>query len=230
MGRPEPRGEPCAEHRRQTREQPNRPADRPSKALQSGSRRQTHVQIDQGSAEEQHPGCRPSPSGEYRLRAITPCPRIPTPDSLQREAAMPEDRITNWDLFLSLLPLILLAFVQIAVIYKENTTKVVDRKHFLLIFSTSLAAGVAIGLAGELDVINSRTHGVLFIVFLIIYLFYFYRAVVRRARDAGHSKSIAYLTVIPIINIIIFLYLLFAKSKQQLSPKPQLGNAPPATP
>src|SRR3954447_8308754 len=40
---------------------------RPSR---SESRRQMHVQIDQGSAEEQHPGCRPSPSGEYRLK---PC-------------------------------------------------------------------------------------------------------------------------------------------------------------
>jgi Transposase DDE domain group 1 len=34
----------------------------------SESRCQMHAQIDQGSAEEQCPGCRPSPSGEYRLK------------------------------------------------------------------------------------------------------------------------------------------------------------------
>ena len=41
---------------------------------------------------------------------------------------------------------------------------------------------------------------------------YFLRVLVQRVRDAGHRKSLAYLAVLPVLNLIFFIYLLFPSS------------------
>lgn len=42
---------------------------------------------------------------------------------------------------------------------------------------------------------------------------WFYRLIVQRTRDAGHSKTAAYLACVPVINLLIYVYLLFPASK-----------------
>jgi hypothetical protein len=42
---------------------------------------------------------------------------------------------------------------------------------------------------------------------------WFYRLTVQRARDAGHSKAIAYWACVPVLNLLIYLYLLFPRGK-----------------
>jgi uncharacterized membrane protein YhaH (DUF805 family) len=41
----------------------------------------------------------------------------------------------------------------------------------------------------------------------VVLQFAFARAIARRARDAGHEKRLAYLSLIPIINLVLILYL-----------------------
>lgn len=52
-----------------------------------------------------------------------------------------------------------------------------------------------------------------FFVARIVLAIWFYRLTVRRVRDAGHQKSVAYLACLPVVNIVFFLYLLFPGSK-----------------
>ena len=47
--------------------------------------------------------------------------------------------------------------------------------------------------------------------------FFFYRALVQRARDAGLSKMLAYIAVVPAINIPIYLYLLVRPARLPLA-------------
>jgi uncharacterized membrane protein YhaH (DUF805 family) len=42
---------------------------------------------------------------------------------------------------------------------------------------------------------------------------WFYRLIVQRARDAGHSKIIAYLACVPAVNLFVYIYLLFPGGK-----------------
>lgn len=51
----------------------------------------------------------------------------------------------------------------------------------------------------------------------IVIAIWFYRLTVRRVRDAGHQKSVAYLACLPVVNIVFFLYLLFPGSKPDVT-------------
>ena len=65
---------------------------------------------------------------------------------------------------------------------------------------------------------NLRTDVVSFALFVarIVVAIWFYRMTVRRVRDAGHQKSVAYLACLPVVNIVFFLYLLFPGSKEDV--------------
>ncbi len=45
------------------------------------------------------------------------------------------------------------------------------------------------------------------------YGLYFYRPIVQRLRDAGRGKALAYVAIIPLLNIIIPIYLLFVPTQ-----------------
>ncbi|MEX0852082.1 MAG: hypothetical protein WD036_02195 [Bauldia sp.] len=45
-----------------------------------------------------------------------------------------------------------------------------------------------------------------------IFAFFFFKRVVWRARDAGFGKRIAYLTIVPIINIVTMAILALTRS------------------
>jgi hypothetical protein len=66
---------------------------------------------------------------------------------------------------------------------------------------------------------NLRTDVVSVAAFIarILIAIWFYRLTVRRVRDAGHQKSVAYLACLPVVNIVFFLYLLFPSSKADVT-------------
>ena len=68
-------------------------------------------------------------------------------------------------------------------------------------------------LSGILAALLGETGGLVFLVAALVYAFLFYQALARRARDAGHGKTLAYVAVIPLLNIAITLYLLFKPSE-----------------
>jgi hypothetical protein len=41
----------------------------------------------------------------------------------------------------------------------------------------------------------------------------FYRLIVQRALDAGNSKAVAYLACVPLVNLLVYIYLLFPSGK-----------------
>lgn len=43
----------------------------------------------------------------------------------------------------------------------------------------------------------------------LYFIYHFYESVVQRARDAGHGRAIAYLAVLPPLNLAVFAYLLW---------------------
>ena len=61
-----------------------------------------------------------------------------------------------------------------------------------------------------------------YIIYIFIslgFLFFLYRWVVQRARDAGLGKTIAYLSIIPAVNLGILIYLLAKKTAQVTAEK-----------
>ena len=66
---------------------------------------------------------------------------------------------------------------------------------------------------------NLRTDVVSVATFIarILVAIWFYRLTVRRVRDTGHQKSVAYLACLPVVNIVFFLYLLFPSSKADVT-------------
>ena len=62
---------------------------------------------------------------------------------------------------------------------------------------------------------NLRTDvvSIVFFVARIALVIWFYRLTVRRVRDAGHQKNVAYLACLPVVNVVFFLYLIFSGSK-----------------
>ena len=63
-----------------------------------------------------------------------------------------------------------------------------------------------------------------FFVARIVVIIWFYRLTVRRVRDAGHQKSVAYLACLPVVNIAVLLYLLFLSSKPDRLDEPATAH------
>jgi hypothetical protein len=62
------------------------------------------------------------------------------------------------------------------------------------------------------DVRLEGLEGLLFLVGIAVTI-WFYRLIVQRARDANQSKTVAYLACVPVLNLLIYVYLLFPGSK-----------------
>ena len=66
------------------------------------------------------------------------------------------------------------------------------------------AAAWSGGLAGS----EMGVFALVFILGMLVLLFFYNRAVVRRLRDAGHEKGLAYAGVVPVLNLLLAVYLL----------------------
>ena len=101
----------------------------------------------------------------------------------------------------------------ILIIWFEKSGRILNRRQFatraigLIIFNFGLSLGI--------QLFEASTLLVAIIAYLLIslgFLFFLYRWVVQRARDAGLGKTIAYLSIIPVVNLGILIYLLAKKT------------------
>ena len=110
-------------------------------------------------------------------------------------------------LFIFLMPVIAIA--------TEKTDLKTTRINFLIwLFGVSLGSAV-FGSIIPLIVEDQGAARIVVLVFGLCLVFPLYRQYVRRARDSGMGKTIAYLSVIPLVNLITTLILLFKKGAFQ---------------
>lgn len=116
-----------------------------------------------------------------------------------------------WSWILILIFLGFLFGLPILAIRSENSGHKLDRIGFLYWVAVYFGVPVTIAAAGEAfgaQLIAS----LLAFVFAIAIIYPVYQRYVRRARDAGMGKMIAYVSVIPFVNLVTTLILLFKGS------------------
>ncbi|WP_338183305.1 hypothetical protein [Thalassospira tepidiphila] len=119
-----------------------------------------------------------------------------------------------------LLVLIALLSVPWLMIAKENSGKVTKRLPFsvwtlVVIVIVPLVIDYAIQLVEE-----SLSKGLIAVLGFVVPATFYAREVVRRARDAGHGKKLPYgVFMLPGINFLIMIYLIFASSRNDGAPE-----------
>jgi hypothetical protein len=91
----------------------------------------------------------------------------------------------------------------------ENSGKVVARGTFALWF---LAIFVALPVAASVTTAVQRAFVLLWWPVGMIAIYLYQRVVVRRCRDAGLPKAVAYLGGVPVLNVALGVYLLLKPS------------------
>jgi uncharacterized membrane protein YhaH (DUF805 family) len=124
--------------------------------------------------------------------------------------------IGDWLFFLAILIAIYLpSFIAVAT---ERSGCRAGRVNYLVAFVVGLVGPV--GIAALLDrLIGPSTDSRLFLAWVAVWLLFqiwFYRVLVRRARDAGYTRALAYSAVVPMVGLVICIYLLFPASKPSL--------------
>jgi uncharacterized membrane protein YhaH (DUF805 family) len=111
--------------------------------------------------------------------------------------------------------IILLAIfgVPLVAVSLERSDSRISRKEFLLWVIAIVAGSAALNFVLR-ELFGTAGTVVWFIAFLAAAYFY-QQALVRRARDAGHGKTLAYLAVIPVLNLAIMIYLLIKPSQNE---------------
>lgn len=135
-------------------------------------------------------------------------------------------------IFMTIAILLTLA-VPVITIYKENSDKRATRGEFfiaaLLYFIGNAFANIIADQTGK--GLSENIIGLVLVVVLILALtWHLFTKLVQRARDAGYSKTICYVSVIPIVNLFTGLFLLFAPTKNPDDPQTSEGNPSPPPP
>ncbi len=112
-----------------------------------------------------------------------------------------------------LIALVLFIGVPAVAVYREKSDLTLGRRDFVLwvvlyLIVLPVVANVVAKIMPSLAV-----DGVLVLVGLCI-AYIFYQRVVRRARDAGKGKRIAYVGAIPLANLVVFVILMVTRSAQ----------------
>jgi uncharacterized membrane protein YhaH (DUF805 family) len=117
--------------------------------------------------------------------------------------------------FINIILFFLIFIGPIFIIWFEKSGRVLNRGQFaaraigLILFNFALSLAIQ-GFEGG-------TLLVAIIIYLLIsagFLFFLYRWVVQRARDAGLGKTIAYVSIIPVVNLGILIYLIAKKTAE----------------
>ena len=103
-------------------------------------------------------------------------------------------------------------FVPIIAIATENSDKRTGRMELAFWFFGRLFCMPALILFVGAAAGQPAAAMKLALVYCTVMMFFVYRRFVRRARDAGMGKTIAYLTVVPFVSLIAIPILLFKKS------------------
>jgi len=118
-----------------------------------------------------------------------------------------------YDYFVSSRPVFLFvqiglpAIVAVAAVWSERSTKRLKRLPFVGWFVWLIAVWVLLSFFTWSFVIDTGQFLVVLAFFLAPFAYPAYRWIVRRARDAGIGKWIAYISIVPILNIIPFAFL-----------------------
>lgn len=119
----------------------------------------------------------------------------------------------GWALiFGGLIALIVVVIVApIVAIYRENGNLTIRRGRFALwVLLYLIVAPTVVNVVAEI-LPNIAGYAIVAIVGAVV-TYLFYQRVVRRARDAGKGKRIAYVGVIPIANLVVFVILMIVRS------------------
>jgi uncharacterized membrane protein YhaH (DUF805 family) len=145
------------------------------------------------------------------------CPHFRGPKSNRRQdrARMGTFSIWHW-----LIVLLVILMPVIAVATERSGKKLPRRK-----FALWIAAWVAVFLlshipAGAIGIIAVPVALVLLLAWCVA-VFFFYRAIVQRLRDAGHGKALGFVAIVPMLGLLVIAYLLFkpaAESPGQTGP------------
>ncbi|HTY69510.1 MAG TPA: hypothetical protein VMH36_22835 [Alphaproteobacteria bacterium] len=125
--------------------------------------------------------------------------------------------VWHWIVLFVIVALLALPFVATAT---ENTGKVVSRHRFVVWFLSTFLG---------IPILSSATAAVMPMAALlwwpigIVVVYLYQRTVVRRCRDAGHTKALAYFGAIPLLNVAVGIYLLFKSSASPVAPAPVLA-------
>ena len=109
-------------------------------------------------------------------------------------------------------------FIPLVAVYRENSNKIIGRLGFLKWLGIFYGIPIVSVIIGRLDLIEENTIdiiGGLGYLCALIFVYPFFQNVVRRSRDSGMEKLIAYLTIIPLVDIITILILVFKRTKPQ---------------
>jgi len=108
--------------------------------------------------------------------------------------------------------IVLLVFgVPVAAVTTERSGRAIPRVKYALSLIGLIAYGAVARVVAESGVFVGQSMGNFVIVYLLgllVLLFNYNRAVVRRLRDAGHGKGLAYAGVVPVLNLLLAVYLL----------------------
>lgn len=120
---------------------------------------------------------------------------------------------TAVDLVTVLIALVLFIGVPAVAVYREKSELTMRRRDFVLwvvlyLIVLPVVANIVAKIMPSLAV-----DGVLVLVGLWV-AYIFYQRVVRRARDAGMGKRIAYIGAIPVANLVVFVILMVTRSAQ----------------
>jgi hypothetical protein len=125
-------------------------------------------------------------------------------------------RADSWQSILVILLLLMILLAPIAAIYSENTESRANRVKFAL-WSLFFWAFVFYLEPSLRDFIRApdRIWSLSILIIMIGYTIFqvlFLRVLVCRLRDAGHDKSLAYLSLVPLTNFGLVIYLTFKAS------------------
>ncbi|KLN62463.1 hypothetical protein WH96_02895 [Kiloniella spongiae] len=118
--------------------------------------------------------------------------------------------------FLIILVVFIVIFgVPITAILRENSDKIIKRRDFLYWAVGYLSVPFFISYIGEFLNIGDITDAVS-LLFILVGSYPFYQRIVRRARDVGMSKRIAFVSMIPIVFFVCIAILVIKPSKEVL--------------
>jgi hypothetical protein len=97
-------------------------------------------------------------------------------------------------------------------VWLEKSDVSLKRHQFLLRLIGVVVAAAIVGyvtgyLVSPAD--YAQAQGLLSILTWVLWDIFFYRWLVQRARDAGMGKAIAYWAIVPVVNVVVLLILLF---------------------
>jgi uncharacterized membrane protein YhaH (DUF805 family) len=125
---------------------------------------------------------------------------------------------SSWHWLTLLLMLLVVFGVPLVAVATEGSDRRLSRFGFLLWILGLFAYGFiteAIDDRARLDGVGATVFHWADGIGMLVLVFFFYRAVVQRLRDAGQTKALAYVAIVPVLNLVLTLVLLFLPGQER---------------